>query len=101
MHNRCLLPAWAWLFFGLLAWIPVYASAIDDNFLTALIARVLLYAVAATALNIALGWGGMVSVAGASLAAVLMWRWRWFRIGAAVAGLCVVAWSVSGLVGGA
>jgi competence protein ComEC len=47
------------------------------------------------------GWGGMVGVAGASLAAVLMWRWRWFRIGAAVAGLCVVAWSVSGLVGGA
>jgi branched-chain amino acid transport system permease protein len=62
MHNRFLLPAWAWLFFGLLAWIPVYASAIDDNFLTALIARVLIYAVAATALNIALGWGGMVSL---------------------------------------
>jgi competence protein ComEC len=47
------------------------------------------------------GWAGMVSVAVVSLGAVAMWRWRWFRVGALGIALCVVAWSVSGLVGAA
>jgi len=62
MCSRFLLPAWAWVFFALLACVPWYASATDDNFLTAFLARVLIYAIAATALNIALGWGGLVSL---------------------------------------
>ena len=45
------------------------------------------------------GWAGLVTVGAASLAAVLMWRWRWFRFAAGGVGLCVLAWSVSGLVG--
>jgi branched-chain amino acid transport system permease protein len=35
---------------------------LDDNFLIAFLARVLIYAIAATALNIALGFGGLVSL---------------------------------------
>ena len=53
------------------------------------------------AVGVPSGVAGLVSVGAASLGAVLMWRWRWFRFGAAGAGLCVVAWSVSGLVGAA
>ncbi len=45
------------------------------------------------------GWAGVLSVGMATLAAVLMWRWRWFRLTAGGIALCAVAWSVSGLVG--
>ena len=62
MHKRLLLPVWAWLFFTLLACVPFYASVSDDPFLTAFVARALIYAIAATALNIVLGWGGLVSL---------------------------------------
>lgn len=44
------------------------------------------------------GWAGLVAVGGVTLAAVLLWRWRWFRLAAAGATLCLAAWSVSGLV---
>ncbi len=47
------------------------------------------------------GWAGLVSVGSAGVAAVLMWRWRWFRFVAGGVVLCVVAWSVSGVVGAA
>jgi len=53
------------------------------------------------AVGVPSGWAGLVSVGAASLCAVLMWRWRWFRFSVACAGLCLVAWSVSGLVGAA
>jgi branched-chain amino acid transport system permease protein len=45
-----------------LACIPSLAQAMDDNSLVAFAARVLIYAIAASALNIALGFGGMVSL---------------------------------------
>jgi len=50
------------LFFFALAFVPTLATALDDNFLIAFLARVLIYAIAATALNIALGFGGLVSL---------------------------------------
>lgn len=50
------------LFFFALAFIPTIAVAMDDNFLIAFLARVVIYAIAATALNIALGFGGLVSL---------------------------------------
>jgi branched-chain amino acid transport system permease protein len=50
------------IFFFALAFIPSLAVVLDDNFLTAFLARVLIYAIAATALNIALGFGGLVSL---------------------------------------
>lgn len=45
-----------------LAVLPFAANMADDNFFTAFFARVLIYAIAATALNIALGFGGLVSL---------------------------------------
>lgn len=45
-----------------LAAVPALATAFDDNFLVAFFARVLIYAIAASALNIALGFGGLVSL---------------------------------------
>lgn len=45
-----------------LALVPPIASSMDDNFWVAFFARVLVYAIAASALNIALGFGGLVSL---------------------------------------
>ncbi|WP_442763264.1 branched-chain amino acid ABC transporter permease [Malikia spinosa] len=45
-----------------LAVVPTVASAMDDNFLVAFFARVVIYAIAVSALNIALGFGGLVSL---------------------------------------
>ena len=45
-----------------LALVPSLASAMDDNFLVAFFARVVIYAIAVSALNIALGFGGLVSL---------------------------------------
>ncbi len=56
--HRWLPPA---LLVALLA-VPTVASINDDAFLVAFFARVLIYAIAAVALNIALGFGGMVSL---------------------------------------
>lgn len=47
------------------------------------------------------GWAGLLSVSAASVASALLWRWRCFRLAAGGIVLCVVAWSVSGLVGDA
>ena len=45
-----------------LAVLPPIAVGLDDNFWVAFFARVLVYAIAASALNIALGFGGLVSL---------------------------------------
>lgn len=45
-----------------LAAVPSLAVATGDEFLVAFFARVLIYAIAASALNIALGFGGLVSL---------------------------------------
>jgi len=45
-----------------LAVLPFVAAAADEAFFTAFFARVLIYAIAATALNLALGLGGLVSL---------------------------------------
>jgi branched-chain amino acid transport system permease protein len=59
LHPPQLLPA---LFMLVLLSTPLVASALDDSFLIAFMARVLIYAIAACALNIALGFGGLVSL---------------------------------------
>jgi competence protein ComEC len=46
------------------------------------------------------GWAGIVLLSGASVLAVVLWRWRWFRLMAAAVLLGLLAWSVSGVVGG-
>lgn len=45
------------------------------------------------------GWAGLVIVGAAMVVSVLLWRNRWFRLTALAAGLCALAWSLSGLVG--
>ena len=47
------------------------------------------------------GWAGLAAVGAAAAATVVLWRHRWFRFAAGGAGLCVVAWSLSGLFGAA
>jgi competence protein ComEC len=43
---------------------------------------------------------GAVTIAAAGIAAVVLWRWRWTRIGVCVAIVLGLAWTVSGLSGG-
>jgi competence protein ComEC len=40
-------------------------------------------------------------VGAGGLLTVLLWRWRWFRAGIALAVCALFAWSVSGLLAGA
>jgi competence protein ComEC len=47
------------------------------------------------------GLSGVLAVGAAGLLAVLLWRWRWFRAGMAVAACALLAWSLSGLLLGA
>lgn len=44
------------------------------------------------------GWAGLVLVGAGAVAVVMLWRRPWFRIGAGGVVLCLLAWSVSGLV---
>ncbi len=47
------------------------------------------------------GLSGVVIVGAGGLLAVLLWRWRWFRAGLALAACALLAWSLSGLLAGA
>lgn len=52
------------------------------------------------AVGVPSGWAGLAVVGAAAVAAATLWRRRWFRLAAAGATVCLVAWSVSGLVVG-
>jgi competence protein ComEC len=56
--------------------------------------------VPAASLPVPSGTSGVVAVGAAGLLAVLLWRWRWFRTGMAVAAGALLAWSLSGLLAG-
>lgn len=43
---------------------------------------------------------GFVVVGATAVLAVVLWRWRWFRAAAALATVCLLAWSLSGLTVG-
>src|SRR3546814_20471620 len=47
--------------FAVLALVPFIAQAIGEPFYIALFARIIIYAIAASALNLVLGYGGLVS----------------------------------------
>jgi competence protein ComEC len=47
------------------------------------------------------GIAGVLAVGAAGLLTVLLWRWRWFRAGLALAACALLAWSLSGLLTGA
>ena len=56
--------------------------------------------VPAASLPVPSGTSGVVAVGAVGLLAVLLWRWRWFRAGMAVAAAALLAWSLSGLLAG-
>jgi competence protein ComEC len=43
---------------------------------------------------------GVVTVAAVAIAVMASWRWRWTRIGVCAAGMCLIAWTASGMSGG-
>ena len=57
--------------------------------------------VPAASLPVPAGMPGVLTVGAAGLLAVLLWRWRWFRAGMALAAAALIAWSLSGLLTGA
>jgi len=59
LHPAQLIPV---LLLLALAVLPPIAVGLEDNFWVSFFARVLVYAIAASALNIALGFGGLVSL---------------------------------------
>lgn len=87
--------------------VPALSTAIDDSFLVAFGARVLIYAIAACALNIALGFGGMVSLGHALFIGIGMYSVAlpvhygidsgWVHLAVCVLA-CVVIGAVTGLV---
>lgn len=98
------LPA---LFLLALVFVPALSVAIDDNFLVAFGARVLIYAIAACALNIALGFGGMVSLGHALFIGIGMYSVAlpvhygidsgWVHLALCVVA-CIVIGSITGLI---
>ena len=59
-----LIPTRAWaatLLFAAFAALPLIAAALDDAYLVVIATRILAYAIAALALDLILGYGGMVS----------------------------------------
>ncbi|MGA8546451.1 MAG: ComEC/Rec2 family competence protein [Mycobacterium sp.] len=58
-------------------------------------------AVPAASLPVPSGISGVLVVGATAVLAAVLWRWRWFRAGIAVAAGGLVAWSVSGLLAGA
>ena len=63
MANSLPRPATAliWLLFAGLAAVPFVATALEQPFWVSFFARIVIYAIAASALNLALGYGGLVS----------------------------------------
>ena len=74
------------LLMAALAAVPAVAAALNQPFWTAFFARILIYAVAASALNLALGYGGLVSFGHA----------LFLGIGAYAVGLCAAHGIASG-----
>ena len=60
-HRFSLAVAVPLLLFAALALLPFFAHAMGEPFYVAFTARIIIYAIAATALNLALGYGGLVS----------------------------------------
>lgn len=90
-----------------LAAVPTVAALTDDNFLVSFFARVLIYAIAASALNIALGFGGLVSLGHALFLGIGMYSVAlpvhfgitsgWVHVAWCI-GVCAVVGAVTGLI---
>jgi len=103
-HPAGWLPALVLL--GLAA-VPTVAALSDDNFLVSFFARVLVYAIAASALNIALGLGGLVSLGHALFLGIGMYSVAlpvhfgitsgWVHLAWCI-GVCALVGAVTGLI---
>jgi branched-chain amino acid transport system permease protein len=90
--------------FMLLAVFPLVMSAMDNLFYVSFASRVLIYAIAATSLNLVLGYGGMISFGhaafvgtGAYVASILIAEGvtsAWIGWSAAIAASAVAAWLI-------
>jgi branched-chain amino acid transport system permease protein len=95
------------LFLIVLAAVPIVANAFDEPFYVTLAARILILALAATGLNLVLGYGGLVSFGhslyvglGAYVVGILVHDGitnGWVHLGVALATAAVVAFA-SGLI---
>jgi competence protein ComEC len=56
-------------------------------------------AVPAASVPVPSGLLGVIVVAATGVSAVFAWRWRWVRVAAGGAAVCVLAWTMSGLSG--
>jgi len=93
--------------FGCLALVPVVAGAIDQPFYVTLAARILIFALAASGLNLVLGYGGLVSFGhalyvglGAYVVGMLSAHGvtsGWVHLGASIA-LCGLVAYLTGLI---
>ncbi len=92
------------LVFALLAAFPLVMSALDNLFYVSFASRVLIYAIAATSLNLVLGYGGMISFGhaafvgtGAYVASILIVEGvtsAWLGWSAAIAASALAAWLI-------
>jgi branched-chain amino acid transport system permease protein len=93
------------LFMAALAAVPLVANALNDPFWVAFVARVIIYAIAASALNIALGFGGLVSLGhalfmGIGLYSVALPAFYGVDSGWIQLAICVVACALVGALTG-
>ena len=94
------------LVLALLALVPFAAEAAGESFWTAFFARIIIYAIAATALNLALGFGGMVSLGhalflGLGAYSVAIPAFYGISSGWVHLAVCVVSCALVGLLTGA
>ncbi|MFA5521242.1 MAG: branched-chain amino acid ABC transporter permease [Castellaniella sp.] len=54
--------AWSWVLLGVLVLFPLTALWLGDDFYVSWLRRVLIFAIAATSLNLVLGYGGLVAL---------------------------------------
>ena len=99
--------ALTWLLFAALAAVPFIANAIEQPFWVSFFARIVIYAIAASALNLALGYGGLVSFGhalfiglgsyAAALPAFHGIESGWLHLALCVAGSALVALAVGAI----
>jgi branched-chain amino acid transport system permease protein len=90
----------------LLAMVPLVATASGQSFYIAFFARIIIYAIAATALNLALGFGGLVSLGhalflGLGAYSVAIPAFHGISNGWIHLALCIVSCGLVGLLTGA
>lgn len=92
--------------FAVLAALPFVAIALDQSFYVAFFARILVYAIAASALNLALGYGGLVSFGhslflGIGGYAVGLLSFHEIDSGWIHLGMCLALCAITGVITGA